>query len=144
MGSRIQAEEISFLLADVSRLMRQAYQREARAQPLTLAQARALVYVERHEGLCQRELAQLLEVQPMTLAKLLDQLAALDLIERRADPKDRRAFRIHLRPQAQTQLAAVGKLAQRIRGRALEGLSAEQTQALADTLLHMRSRLSQR
>ena len=84
---------LGFLLADVSRLMRREFAQRmgGRLSSLTFAQARALVHLSRSEGLRQIELANLLEVQPITLARLIDQLDARGLVERRADPDDRRA-----------------------------------------------------
>lgn len=137
-------DTIGFLLADVSRLMRQAYQIEMAQDQLTLAQARALVYVQRHEGLRQIELAELLEIAPMTLARLLDTLVAQDLVERRPDPQDRRAFRVHLRPGAEPQLTRIAQAADHIRQRAMQNLSDGQLDALTDTLKHMRSNLASR
>ncbi len=137
-------DTIGFLLADVSRMMRQAYQRELTEDQLTLAQARALVYVQRHEGLRQFELAELLEVAPMTLARLLDTLVAQDLVERRPDPQDRRAFRVHLRPAAAEQLARIDEAAEHIRRNALQNIAPENQAVLLQTLQHMRSNLSTR
>ena len=101
-----QQDSLGFLLADASRLYRRAFQRRLEGSSITLAQARALVHVARHEGVRQVDLADLLELQPMTLARLIDQLAAAGLVERRADPADRRAYRVFLRPAAAAQLAA--------------------------------------
>src|SRR4051812_9261819 len=89
-------DTLGFLLADVSRLMRRAFQQRLEGSSLTLAQARALIYVSRHEGVRQIDLADLLEIQPITLARLIDQLAAAGLVERRPDPTDRRAYQVFL------------------------------------------------
>jgi hypothetical protein len=78
-------DSLGFLLASVARQLRHAFQQRLTDPQLTLAQARALVYVARHEGVRQVELAALLEVQPITLARLIDQLARAGLVERRAD-----------------------------------------------------------
>ena len=67
-----QQDSLGFLLADVSRLMRRAFQQRSVNSALSLAQARALVYVSRHEGIRQVELAELLDIQPITLARLID------------------------------------------------------------------------
>jgi DNA-binding MarR family transcriptional regulator len=71
---------LSFLLADVSRMMRQAFQNRLEGSSLSLAQARALVYLARHQGVRQIDLADMLEVQPITLARLIDQLAEAGLV----------------------------------------------------------------
>ena len=62
----------------------------------TQTQWRAIAYLSRMEGCRQNELAEVIEVRPITVCRLLDRLAALDLIERRADPGDRRASRLFL------------------------------------------------
>jgi len=61
---------------------------------------RRLVRLERQPGLSQKELAELLEVEPITVARLADRLAARGLLERRPDPADRRIWRLHLLPAA--------------------------------------------
>lgn len=137
-------DTLGFLLADVSRLMRQTYQRHLSASDLTLSQARALVYVARHEGLRQIELAELLEIQAMTLARLLDQLVAQDLVERRPDARDRRAFRIFLRPAAHPQLQRISETAELVRAQAMQSLAPADQQALMNALQHVRSNLSAR
>ena len=68
---------LNFLLADVSRLMRRAFEQRLTDSPLTFAQVRVLIYATRNEGLRQIELAEMLEVQPITLARLVDQLVDL-------------------------------------------------------------------
>ena len=108
-------DNLGFLLADVSRLMRRAFQQRLEGSSLTLAQARALIYVSRNEGVRQVDLADLLEVQPITLARLIDQLAGDGLVERRSDPADRRAYHIFLTPAAAPlgaqQLTQAGRVA---------------------------------
>ncbi|MDD5249077.1 MAG: MarR family transcriptional regulator [Rhodocyclaceae bacterium] len=140
----VQEESLGFLLADVSRLMRRAFRQRLEGSLLTLAQARALVYVSRHEGVRQVELAELLEVQPITLARLLDQLATAGFVERRADPADRRAYRIHLTPAAAPQLAAIKHVGAAIRADALRGLGKQEAAAVLSALGKMHGNLSAR
>ena len=135
-------DSLGFLLADVSRLLRRTFEQSLEGSTLTLAQARALVYVARREGCRQVELAELLEVQPITLARLLDQLAEAGLVERRADPQDRRAYRVFLTPAAAPQLAAIEQAAARIRAAALVGLDDRQIDGLLVALRQMRDNLS--
>lgn len=135
-------DSLGFLLADVSRLMRRAFQRGLEGSSLTLAQARALVHVSRNEGIRQVELADLLEIQPISLARLLDQLAEHDLVERRADPADRRAYRVFLKPAAAAHLTAIEQVARAIRAEALSGIDRQQAAALMDALARMRANLA--
>lgn len=135
-------QSLGFLLADVSRLMRQAFSQRLEGSSLTLAQARALIYVSRNEGLRQVELADLLEIQPISLARLIDQLADAGLVERRADPADRRAYQLFLKPAAAAQLVAIDQVAAAIRADALVGISKQQSEVLLHALDTMRSNLA--
>ncbi|WP_431269375.1 MarR family winged helix-turn-helix transcriptional regulator [Dankookia sp. P2] len=86
------------LLNDVARLIRTQADRRARAHGMTRAQWMILVRLRRCGGMTQRELAEILEVEPITVGRLVDRLAARKLVERRADPADRRVWRLHLTP----------------------------------------------
>jgi len=135
---------LGFLLADVSRLMRRTFQQRLEGSSLTLAQARALLYVSRHEGVHQVELAELLEVQPITLAHLIDQLAEAGLVERRADPVDRRAYQVFLTPAASPRLAAIEQVGAAVRAEALRDLSKRQATTVLVALRKMRDNLASR
>ena len=140
----VQRDSLGFLLADVSRLLRQSFQRRLEGSSLTLAQARALVYVSRHEGVRQVDLAEMLEVQPITLARLIDQLADAGLVERRSDPADRRAYRMFLTPAAASHLAAIRQVAAAIQADALRDLDKQQAAMLFVALRKMRDNLGSR
>lgn len=131
-----------FLLSDISRLMRRAFQNRLRNTDLTVAQARALVHLSRREGLRQIELADLLEIQPINLARLIDQLTAKALVERRADPSDRRAYRLYLTPNAAQPLATIHQVAAAIRAQALRNLEPEQAALAATVLQTIRTNLN--
>jgi DNA-binding MarR family transcriptional regulator len=139
-----QADSLGFLVSDVARLMRRAFRRSLEGSSLTPAQARALIHVSRNEGIRQVELADLLEVQPMTLARLIDQLVEAGLVERRVDPVDRRAYQIHLTKAATPHLAAVDQVADAIRNEAARGLTKSELAAALDALRKMRRTLSGR
>ncbi len=135
---------VGFLIADASRLLRRRFagQLKANAVKLTLAQARALVHISRREGLRQVELAALLEVQPITLARIVDQLDDAGLVERRADPTDRRAYQLYLRPAARPQLALISRATEKVRLRALRGLRGAEAAALVAALRKVRGNLA--
>jgi DNA-binding MarR family transcriptional regulator len=135
-------DSLGFLVADIARLMRRAFARRLKGSSLTLAQARALVYVSRNEGLRQVELAAQLEVQPITLARLIDQLEKDGLVERRADPADRRAYRLHLKPAAAPHLAAIGQVAKTIRSQALRDMEEREAAAMHAGLQKIHQNLS--
>src|SRR5215210_4605358 len=88
--------EFVFLLFDVARLLRTLADQRVRGLNMTRAQWAVLARLERFEGLKQSELAESLEIQPITLTRLVDRLCANGLVERRADPQDRRAKRLFL------------------------------------------------
>ena len=139
-----QEESLGILLADVSRLMRRDFQQRMEGGPLSFAQARALIYVARHEGVHQVELAELLEVQPITLARLIDHLSECGLVERRPDPADRRAYQIYLTADAAPRLGVIESVAAAIRKDALRGLSKEEADAAMSALRKMRHNLTAR
>jgi MarR family transcriptional regulator for hemolysin len=89
---------------------------------MTRAQWAVLVRLDRAEGLNQSELAEMLDLQPITLTRLLDKLADSGLIERRPDPDDRRAKRLFLTPAARPLLEHLGVVGEDIMGAALDGL----------------------
>jgi MarR family transcriptional regulator for hemolysin len=93
-------QEIAFMINDVARLLRTCADQRAASIGMTRAQWAVLVRIERAEGLKQAELAEQLDLQPITLTRLVDRLCDNGLIERRPDPKDRRAKRLFLMPAA--------------------------------------------
>lgn len=135
-------EGLGFLLSDVSRLMRRAFQRQLQGTGLTLAQARALAHLSRREGLRQVDLADFLEIQPITLAHIVDQLAAKKLVERRADPTDRRAYRLFLTAEAGVVLDTIDRAAIAIRAHALRDLNPEQAALATSVLQQIRDNLA--
>ncbi len=123
--------EVAFALHDAARLLRTYADQRARELNATRAQWAVLARLQRCEGVKQSELADALDIAPITLARLIDKLAAGGLVERRADPADRRAHRLHLTAKAAPKLTALGMLAEDVMGRALAGLD----DAAIDTLL---------
>lgn len=135
-------ESLGFLVSDISRLMRQQFQRRIAGSPLTLAQARALVRISRNEGIRQVDLAELLEIQPITLVRLIDQLAEAGLVERRPDPADRRAYRLFLTGHAGAQLKLIRTVSAETQAQALRGMKAAEASALFSALQTVRANLA--
>lgn len=133
---------IGFLINDVSRLLRRSFQKRMADGELTLAQSRALVYVTRHPGIRQVELADLLEVQPITLARLVDQLELLELVERRPDPRDRRAHQLFTLEKAKRYLQQIDSVIREMREEAFQSMSEEEKTILCRALEKARSNLS--
>ena len=102
--------EFAFTLNDVARLLRTYADHKAAQFGITRAQWVVLVRLDRSEGLKQSEVAEMLDLQPISLTRLLDKLSDCGLIERRADPHDRRAKRLFLTPAARPLLEKLGDL----------------------------------
>jgi DNA-binding MarR family transcriptional regulator len=132
---------LGFLVRDVSRLMSRNFERHAAELGLTLAECRALCYVQRHEGASQARLAECSDTDPMTLRRLLLRMQAEGYIERRPDPNDGRAHNLHLRPKAHAMLGRIWRLADRSRVEALDGFDASQRAALMTLLSRVRDNL---
>jgi MarR family transcriptional regulator for hemolysin len=115
--------ELAFSIMDVARLMRTYADQKARHYGMTRAQWGVLVRLDRSEGLKQAELAEILDLQPITLTRLLDRLSANGLIERRPDPNDRRANRLYLTPAARPLLDRLATLGSDMMETVLEGLT---------------------
>ncbi|RYD58101.1 MAG: MarR family transcriptional regulator [Sphingomonadales bacterium] len=135
-------ESLGFLMSDVSRLMRRRFDERARMTGATGAQWRTLKLLERHEGLNQGQLAELLEVEPITACRMIDRLEEAGLAERRRDPADRRAWRIFLTEKARPVLADLKDVAAEMIEGALQGLSAHQRDELIGSLQAIRANLT--
>jgi len=134
---------IGFLVGDVARLLRRNFNRRAQALGLSQAQWRALAYLARQQGVSQASLADRLEIQPITLVRLLDHLQAAGLVTRRPDPHDRRAFRLYLTDKAQPLLARMWSIAAQTREQALAGMPIQRQRMLIKSLQHLRQNLLQ-
>jgi len=132
---------LGFLLNDVSRLLRRLFDQYARGLGFTRAQWRVLVHLERNEGISQTGLADIIEVQYITLGRLVDRMEKAGWVERRADPEDRRVRRLYLTRAAQPVLAEMHELAAEIHGHALSGMSPIERTALAAGLTWVKSNL---
>jgi MarR family transcriptional regulator for hemolysin len=115
--------EFAFTIMDVARLLKTYADQRARQFGISRAQWAVLVRIGRHEGLKQTELADILDLQPISLTRLLDRLAENGLIERRADPNDRRANRLYLTPAAKPLLDQLADLGADMMETVLGGIS---------------------
>ena len=138
------ATDLLVLLNDVGRMIRTEADRRARAHGMTRAQWVMLIRLERQPGLSQKELAELLEVEPITVARLVDRLAARNLVERRPDPQDRRIWRLHLLPSAQPVLDELVIHRDEMIAMLTAKLDPATVEILADALFRMRCTLSRR
>jgi MarR family transcriptional regulator for hemolysin len=114
--------ELAFALHDAARMLRTYADQRAREVHMTRAQWAALSKLQRAQGVKQCELADALEIAPISLARLVDKLTASGLVERRADATDRRAHRLFLTEDAAPTLRKLDGLAEAVMARALAGL----------------------
>ncbi len=122
------------LIGEVSHLIRRNFNRRARDFGLTQPQWRAIVVLRRSEGMNQATLADVLEIQPISLARLIDRMEASGWIERRPNPKDRRSIQLFLSEKAGPILEELGLAAAEIHETATAGLSTEENDALLAVL----------
>jgi MarR family transcriptional regulator for hemolysin len=141
MPQRPIEREIAFTIMDVARLLKTYADQRARQYGMTRAQWAVLFRLDRAEGLKQSELAELLDLQPITLTRLLDRLAENGLIERRPDPNDRRANRLYLTPAARPLLERLSVLNEDMMGIVLAGLDPKSLERLLADLATVRENL---
>ena len=135
-------DSLGFLISDVSRLLRKRFDERARLIGVTRQQWRTLSVLKRHEGSNQGMLAELLEVEPITLGRMIDRLEEAGWVERRRDPGDRRVWRIHLTDAAQPILLQLKTIADALFIDAAEGISPDDQDKLHALLEQLRSNLS--
>jgi DNA-binding MarR family transcriptional regulator len=123
---------IAFLTSDVSRLLRKRFDVVSRRFGVTGPQWRMLAVLRRTPGINQGALAQWLEVEAITAGRMIDRLEKAELVERRADPNDRRAWRLFLTEAASPLLDELFGCAREVFDEALQGFAeAEHVQLLA-------------
>ena len=135
------SREIAFTIMDVARMLKTYADQRARQFGISRAQWGVLVRLERTEGLKQSELAEILDLQPISLTRLLDRLAKSGLIERRADPNDRRANRLYLAPAARPLLAQLTDLGHDMMEHVLAGLDGKSNERLLRDLTAIKDNL---
>jgi DNA-binding MarR family transcriptional regulator len=135
------SRNFGFLLNDVARLMRTAYDRRIRTLGLTRAQWWVLTHLFRGDGVSQTELAETLEIEKPTLGRLLDRLEAKRWIRREHDAHDRRIWRVHLTDEVEPALRTMRAIAAELRRDALAGLNAVERERFVDTLLTLKANL---
>ena len=135
------SRNFGFLLNDVARLMRTAYDRRIRKLGLTRAQWWVLTHLYRSNGVSQTELAETLEIEKPTLGRLLDRLEAKGWVRREHDASGRRVWRVHLTDEVEPALRTMRKIAAELRRDALTGISAAERERFVDTLLAIKENL---
>jgi MarR family transcriptional regulator for hemolysin len=132
---------LGFLLHDVARLLRKRFEQNAGDLGLTRSQWQVLAILAKSEGIQQGALAEMMEIQPITLVRILDRLEQEGLIERRPHATDRRVWQLFLGPDVHPILEEMKKIGARTRAEALQGLSPADHKHLMDMLSVMKRNL---
>lgn len=135
------SRNFGFLVNDVARLLRTAYDRRIREIDLTRAQWWVLTHLYRSGGVTQTELAETLEIEKPTLGRLLDRLEEKGWVRREHDTRDRRVRRVHLTRKVEPSLHIMRELAAELRSDALKGISPGEAERFVDTLLAIKGNL---
>jgi len=135
------SREIGVSLNDVARMLRTFADQKARQFGISRAQWIVLMRLDRSEGLKQSELAEILDLQPISLTRLLDRLAESGLIERRPDPHDRRANRLYLTSAARPLLKQLASLGEDLMETVLQNVDATSQERLLRDLGIMKDNL---
>ena len=130
------------VLSDVARLMRTRADARARAYGMTRAQWMILVRLDRQPGMSQNELAALVEVEPITVGRLIDRLEARGFVERRPDETDRRVWRLHLTQTAQPMLKEIARVRSELNAMIAASISPKKLDAAIDCRLQMKANLT--
>jgi DNA-binding MarR family transcriptional regulator len=135
-------DSIGFLVSDTARVLRRAFDLRAREIGVTRAQWRALLALSRREGTTQGALADHLEVEPISLCRMIDRLEDAGHVERRRDPADRRAWNIYLTDRSRPLIRQLTAIADDLFVDALDGITAAEREAFVATLDRIRLNLS--
>jgi MarR family transcriptional regulator for hemolysin len=135
--------DILMLIHDVARMTRVRFDQRARSRGMTRAQWVILARLERQPGLSQNEMASILEVEPISVGRLIDRLEARGLVERRADPADRRVRRLHLLPAAKPILDEITDQRDLLSTEVLEGIGHDERSRLVEAFLRMKCNLTE-
>ena len=132
---------LGFVLHDVARLLRKRFEQRVRSLGLTRSQWQVLVHLAQHEGINQVGLADILEIEPITLLRILERLEAAGLVERRSHDIDRRVRLLYLTPRRGLRSTRCAQLGELTRGEALAGIPGEDRERLLQTLCTMKTNL---
>jgi MarR family transcriptional regulator for hemolysin len=132
---------LGFLIHDVSRLRRSAFDRCLKPLSVTRSQWWVLAYLSREDGMTQSQLAEELDLGKVAVGGLIDRLEKSGLVRRDADPSDRRVNRVFLEPKSKQLIAKMRKVSHRLNEQILNGLPDTKLEAAANTLGAMKGNL---
>ena len=129
------------LISDVARLQRRSFDRRLQSLGLTQAQWRAIVNIARTEGMSQTALAECLEIQPITVGRLIDRMESAGWVERRSHPADRRAVQLYLTTKCQPILEEIDARANDMMAECVTGMPAAAQKQLFESLRRIKQNL---
>jgi len=135
-------QQIGFLLNDASRLLRLRIDAQAQRLGLTRSQWRVLLHLSNNEGISQSGLAEIIEVERMTLGRLIDRLEFAGWVRRRPDPDDRRVKRLYLAKDAEPTLREMLTITSQALETALAGLSPEDRRQMLARLVRIKANMN--
>jgi DNA-binding MarR family transcriptional regulator len=135
-------DDLLIILTDAARYLRTYGDKLAWAHGMTRAQLIILCRLQSQPEITQAELAALADVTPMTIARMIDRLEELDLVERCPDPEDRRIWRLRLTPAAAPLLSAINRFCGKLRNVATKGIEPAVLQAMTRGLRQIKENLS--
>jgi len=134
-------KELAWEIAETSRMMRRHFNRRAAGLGVTSAQWRALAWLSHEPRLKQVELAERLDVEPITAGRIIDRLEEAGLVERQPDPVDRRAWRLVVTDKARPIIERLGALAEDMASDIFADLEVEELEAVRAMLSRVRENI---
>jgi DNA-binding MarR family transcriptional regulator len=135
-------ETLPFEIGETAHALRKDFDRRAAGMGVTRAQWKVLFRLTRHPGLRQIELADMLDIEPITLSRIIDRLQESDLVERVADPSDRRAWRLHVTARAQPLVEKLRAVADEMIAEAFAGIDPKHIEITRQVLGRVRENAS--
>ena len=135
-------EELLFEINETARALRRAFDQRAASLGVTRAQWRVLARLKREAGLRQVDLAERLDMEPITLCRIVDRLEEAGLVERLPDPSDRRAWRLELTGKAAPLVKQLRALAHSFAQEAMDGIDEKELRMVRDRLAAIRANVA--
>jgi DNA-binding MarR family transcriptional regulator len=135
-------EDLPFEIAETAHALRKAFDRRASALGVTRAQWKVLFRLTRYPGLRQVELADMLDVEPITLCRIVDRLEEAELVERQRDPEDRRAWRLQVTDKAKHLVERLKSLGSELVGEAFADIDRSELDQVRGVLARVRENVA--
>ena len=141
MNNAAESPGLGYLLADISRFIGRVFDRRAAPSGLTRVQWRAIKCLQQQQGQTQAALAELMDMEPIAVGRVLDRLQKAGFVERQADPSDRRCWRLYLTAQSVAVIATMETVAQSLREDSVQGVDPQELTTTLKVLAQIRETL---